>query len=92
MIADLAVTVLVYRSGGTFRAECPEFDIAAIAGSVGDAKEEVLHLVRRRVAELAEVGDLDGFLAGAGYVVDSGVLRTEDRLVSAGEAVVTVPF
>ncbi len=92
MIADLAVTVLVYRSGGTFRAECPEFEIIAIAGSVRDAKEEVLRLVRRRLAELAEEGDLDGFLAGAGFVVDSGVLRTEDRLVSASEDIVTVQF
>ncbi len=92
MIADLVVTVLIYRSGGSFRAECAAFGLVATAGSAEDAQEEVLRLVRRRLAELAEERELDTFLAGAGFVVDNGVLRTEERLVSAGEAVVTIPF
>lgn len=92
MIADLVATVLIYRSGGIFRAECAAFDLVATAGSPEDAKEEMLRLVRRRLSQLAEERELDAFLAAAGFVVDNGVLRTEDRLVSAGEVIVTVPL
>ncbi len=92
MIADLVVTVLVRRGGGVFSAECPEFGLFATASSAGDAREELLRLVRRRVEELGATGELEAFLARAGFVVDNGVLRTERRLISAEEATVPVPF
>ena len=92
MIADLVVTVLVRRGGGVFSAECPEFELSATGGSAEDAREELLRLVRRRVEELGAAGELEAFLARAGFVVDNGVLRTERRLVSAEEAVVPVPL
>jgi len=90
VIADLVVTLLVFRAGGTYRATCPEFGVTASAGTVEDARAEALRLVRRRVAALAGEGALDAFLADAGFVVDCGVLRTGERLVSATETTVTV--
>ena len=92
MIADLVVTVAIYRSGGTFLAVCPEFGVEATGRSPDDAKEEALAAVRRHLDAIAARGELADFLAEAGFVVDGGVLRAEQRLVAVDEGRVTVPF
>ena len=92
MIADLVITVLVRREGGVYSAECPEFELSATGRSAGDARKELLRIVRRWLGDLGASGELEAFLARAGFVVDNGVLRTERRLVSAEEATVPVPF
>lgn len=92
MIADLVVTVVVYREGGHFQAICPEFGVEATGQSSGDAKEEVLAAVRRHLDGIAFRGQLADYLAEAGFVVDSGVLRAERRLVEVDEGRVTIAF
>ena len=92
MIADLVVTVVVYREGGHFQAICPEFGVEATGQSSGDAKEEVLAAVRRHLDGIAFRGQLADYLAEAGFVVDSGVLRAERRLVEVDEGRVTIVF
>lgn len=92
MIADLVVTVAIYRSGGGFRALCQEFEAEATGSTPEDAKEEVLAVVRRRIAELAAEGRLAACLAAGGFVVDGGVLRAERRLVSIDEGRIPIEF
>ena len=92
MIADLVVTIVVYREGGHFQAICPEFGVEATGQSSGDAKEEVLAAVRRHLDGIAFRGQLADYLAEAGFVVDSGVLRAERRLVEVDEGRVTIAF
>ncbi len=92
MIADLVVTVVIYREGGHFQAICPEFGVEATGQSSGDAKEEVLAAVRRHLDGIAFRGQLADYLAEAGFVVDSGVLRAERRLVEVDEGRVTIVF
>lgn len=92
MIADLVVTVVIYREGGHFQAICPEFGVEATGQSSGDAKEEVLAAVRRHLDGIAFRGQLADYLAEAGFVVDSGVLRAERRLVEVDEGRVTIAF
>lgn len=92
MIADLVVTVAIYRSGGLFLAVCPEFGVEATGRSPGDAKEEALFAVRRRLDAIAARGELTGFLADAGFVVDGGALRAERRLIGVEEGRVSVPL
>ena len=92
MIADLVVTVAIYRSGGGFLAVCPEFGAEATGRSPEDAKEEALAVVRRYLDAIAGRGELPDFLAEAGFVVDGGALRAERRLVAVDEGRVTVPF
>lgn len=92
MIADLVVTVVIYREGGHFQAICPEFGVEATGQSSGDAKEEVLAAVRRHLDGIAFRSQLADYLAEAGFVVDSGVLRAERRLVEVDEGRVTIAF
>lgn len=92
MIADLVVTVAVYRSGGVFLAVCPEFGAEAAGCSPEDAKEEALAAVRRHLDAIAARGELPDYLAEAGFVVDGGVLRAERRLVGVEEGRVPVSF
>ncbi len=92
MIADLVVTVAIYRSGGLFLAVCPEFGAEATGRSPEDAKEEALAAVRRRLDAIVARGELADFLAEAGFVVDGGVLRAERRLIGVDEGRVTVPL
>jgi hypothetical protein len=92
VIADLVVTVAIYRSGGLFLAVCPEFGTEATGRSPGDAKEEALAAVRRRLDEIVARGELADYLAGRGFVVDGGVLRAERRLVGVDEGRLTVPL
>lgn len=92
MIADLVVTVVVYREGGRYQAICPEFEVEATGQSSGDAKEEVLAAVRRHLDGIAFRGQLADYLAEAGFVVDGGVLRAERRLVEVDEGRVTIAF
>ena len=92
MIADLVVTVAIYRSGGVFLAVCPEFGTEATGRSPEDAKEEALAAVRRQLDAIVARGDLADFLAEAGFVVDGGVLRAERRLIGVDEGRVTVPL
>ena len=68
MIADLVVTVVIYREGGHFQAICPEFGVEATGQSSGDAKEEVLAAVRRHLDGIAFRGQLADYLAEAGFV------------------------
>ena len=92
MIADLVVTVVLYRAGGLFLAVCPEFDIEATGHSPEDAKEAALAAVRRFLGAVAARGELDGLLAETGFVIDGGVLRAERRLIGIDEGRVTVPL
>jgi hypothetical protein len=92
MIADLVITVVVYRDGGSYRAECPEFGLEARAMSMADAHEELVAEVRRHLETLAARGTLETRLGEAGFVVSDGVLRTESRLVSVEEARIAIPF
>jgi predicted RNase H-like HicB family nuclease len=90
LIADLVVTIVVYRSGGGFLASCPEFGVEATGASPGDAKEEALGAVRRHLDAAAARGELADLLAGVGFVIDGGVLRAERRPVDLSEGRVTV--
>lgn len=92
MIAELVVTVAIYRSGGGFLAVCPELGIEASGRSPADAKEEALAAARRHLDRVSALGGLEDFLAEAGFVVDGGVLRSERRLVEVDEGRVTVPI
>ncbi|MEN6518344.1 MAG: hypothetical protein ABFC38_09130 [Methanospirillum sp.] len=92
MIADLIVTVAIYRSGGVFLAVCQEFGVEATGRSPEDAKEEALVAVRRTLDAITGRGELMNFLAEAGFVVDGGVLRAERRLIGIDEGRVTVPL
>lgn len=92
MIADLVVTVAIYREGGAFLAVCPEFGVEATGRSPLDAKEEALAAVRRHLDAVAARRELEEMLAGAGFVVEGGVLRAERRLIGVEEGRVTVPF
>jgi predicted RNase H-like HicB family nuclease len=92
VIADLVVTVAIYRSGGAFLAVCPEFGVEATGRSPEDAKEEALAAVRRYLDAVAARSELEDVLAGAGFVVEDGELRAERRLVRVDEGRVTVPF
>lgn len=90
MIADLVVTLVVYRAGGGFLAACPEFGIEAMGASPGDAREEALVAVRRLLDAAAVRGELASLLADVGFVVDGGVLRAERRPVDLSEGRVLV--
>jgi len=90
VIADLVVTVALYRSGGGFLAVCPEFGVEATGGSPGDAKEEALAALRRYLDGCVARGELEACLAEAGFVVDGDVLRAERRLVGVEEGRVPV--
>lgn len=92
MIADLVVTVAIYRSGGVFLAVCPEFGVEATGHSPGDAKEEALAALRRYLDGCTARGELEACLAEAGFVVEDGALRAERRLVGIEEGRVSVPF
>lgn len=92
VIADLVFTVAIYRSGGLFLAVCPDFGVEATGGSPADAKEEALVAVRRQLDVIVARGELEEFLADAGFVVDGGVLRAERRLIEVDEGRVTVPL
>ncbi|HIH02410.1 MAG TPA: hypothetical protein HA263_00665 [Methanoregulaceae archaeon] len=92
MIADLIVTVAIYRSGGVFLAVCQEFGVEATGRSPEDAKEEALVAVRRTLDAIAARGELPAFLAEAGFVIDGDVLRAERRLIGIGEGRVPVAF
>jgi hypothetical protein len=92
VIADLVVTVAIYRSGGAFLAVCQELDVEATGPSPEDAKEEAIAAVRRQLDAIAARGELEGFLADAGFVVDGGVLRAQRRLIGFKEGRVPVPF
>jgi hypothetical protein len=92
VIAELVVTIAIYRSGGCFVAVCQEFDAEATGRSREDAKEGALAAVRRDLDAIAARGELADFLAEAGFVVDGGVLRAERRLIGVDEGRVTVAF
>lgn len=92
MIADLVITVAIYRSGGEFLAVCPEFGSEATGRSPEDARDGAIAAVRRHLDALAASGELEDALADAGFVVDDGVLRAERRLVRVEEGRVTVPI
>lgn len=92
MIADLMVTVAIYRSGGVFLAVCQEFGVEATGRSPEDAKEAALVAVRRTLDAIVARGELTDFLAEAGFVIDGGALRTERRLIEIAEGRVSVPF
>ncbi|NLX49264.1 MAG: hypothetical protein GXY82_05215 [Methanospirillum sp.] len=92
MIADLAVSIVIYRSGGGFLAVCPEFGCEATGGSPEDAREGALAAVRRRLDAVSAEGRLEEVLARAGFVVDGGQLRAERRPIRIDEAILPVPF
>ncbi len=92
MIADLVVSVAIYRSGSGFEAVCPELGVTATGSTPDDARDEVLAAVRRRLDLAAARGELEDWLARAGFVVDGGVLLAERRLVAIGEGRLTVPL
>jgi hypothetical protein len=92
VIADLVVTVAIYREGGAFLGVCPEFGVEATGRSPGDAKEGVLAAVRRHLDAVAARGELEDVLAGAGFVVEGGALHAERRLIGVEEGRVTVPL
>lgn len=92
MIADMVVTVAIYRSGGEFLAVCPELGVEATGLSPEDAKDEALAAVRRRLDAIAADGGLQALLAEAGFVVDGGVLRAERRLIGVDQGRLTISF
>jgi len=92
VIADLVVTVAIYRSGGAFLAVCPEFGVEASGRSPEDAKEEAIATVRRHLDAVAARSGLEGVLADAGFIVEDGALRAERRLIRVEEGRITIPF
>jgi hypothetical protein len=92
VIADLVVTVAIYRTGGVFLAVCPEFGVEATGGSAEEAKEEALLALRRYLDGCVARGELEARLAEAGFVVEDGALRAERRLIGIEEGCVPVPF
>lgn len=92
MIADLVVTVAIYRSGGGYLAVCPEFGVEASGQSPGDAREEAIGALRRHLDRCAASGELEACLAEAGFVVEGGALRAERRLVGVEEGRISIPF
>lgn len=92
MIADLMVTVAIYRSGGGYRAVCPEFGVEASGWSPEDAKEEAVGALRRYLDGCAARGELEACLADAGFVVEDGAFRAERRLVGVEEGRLPISF
>jgi hypothetical protein len=92
VIADLVVTIAIYRSGGRYLAVCHELGIEGTGTSPDDAREEALAAAGRYLDIVAARGELGSILADAGFVVDGGALRAERRLIGIEEGRVTVPF
>lgn len=92
MIADLVVTVAIYRSEGGYLAVCPEFGVEASGWSPGDAKEEAVGALRRYLDDRTARGELESCLAEAGFVVEDGAFRAERRLVGVEEGRIPISF
>ncbi|OGV83611.1 MAG: hypothetical protein A3K19_07765 [Lentisphaerae bacterium RIFOXYB12_FULL_65_16] len=86
----LAVTIEIVRKEKWYLARIPELDFGSQGRTPGEARENVLEMMRIQFGEMRDLGTLEEYLAECGFSTTDAGRCVESELVGFEKSTVTV--
>jgi predicted RNase H-like HicB family nuclease len=89
-MADLTITIEIWRKENWFLASAPELDFVSQGKTFEEAKKNLLEVIKIQFDEMKEMGTLEDYLAECGFIAKGGQILPQKEIVGFEKSVVTM--